>query len=399
MYNTELNTPKSELDHRIAKLQDYLIKNNIDGALIVQRVDLFYFSGTIQQANLYIPADGDSILIAFKSSERATAESAINRIAPLKSPRAIPEILKQNGYDMPATLGLELDVLPVNLFFNYRSIFESADIVDISHAIRLIRAVKSSYELDIMRQAGKLSDEVAATVPNLLREGMTELDLAGKVEAEARKRGHQGVVRMRLFGSEMFYGHLMSGAAGALPSFLSSPTGGMGPSPAMAQSAGFKTIQRHEPVMVDYIFALNGYYSDHARVFSLGKLPEELMAAFAVTLKLQEMIKKMAKPGIRSGEIYEHALQKTREWGYADYFMGYGPERIRLVGHGIGLEVDEFPFLASGQTLKLQENMTLALEPKLIFPGKGVIGLENSHVVTQDGLEQLNSYKEEVIVI
>jgi Xaa-Pro aminopeptidase len=399
MYNAELNTPKSELDYRIAKLQDHLIKNNIDAALILQRVDLFYFSGTIQQTNLYISADGEPILLAVKSSQRAMAESAIERIVPLKSLRTIPEILNQNGYDLPGTLGLELDVLPANLYFTYRSIFEKAKIEDISHAIRLIRAVKSAYELDIMRQAGRLSDEVAGTVPELLREGMTELELAGKVEAEARKRGHQGVVRMRLFGSEMFYGHLMSGAAGALPSFLSSPTGGMGPSPAMAQSAGFKKIQRHEPVMVDYIFALNGYYSDHARIFSLGKLPEDLMQAYAVTRKLQEMIKKMAKPGIRSGEIYEHALEKTKEWGYADYFMGFGPERIRLVGHGIGLEVDEFPFLAAGHKLELQEGMTIALEPKLIFPGKGVIGLENSHIVTKNGLEQINSFTEEIIVL
>jgi Xaa-Pro aminopeptidase len=399
MYPSELNTPKSELDLRIAKLQNHLVNNKIDATLILQRVDLFYFSGTIQQANLYIPAQGDPILMVVKSSERAMAESVIDRIVLMKSPRTIPKILSQNGYDKPKTLGLELDVLPVNLYFNYQSIFEDAEIVDVSHAIRLIRAVKSAYELDIMRQAGKLSDEVAGTVPELLREGMTELELAGKVEAEARRRGHQGVVRMRLFGSEMFYGHLMSGAAGALPSFLSSPTGGIGPSPAMAQSAGFKTIQRHEPVMVDYIFALNGYYSDHARIFSLGELPEDLMAAYAATLELQEMIKKMAKPGVRSGEIYTQAFEKTKDWGYADYFMGFGPERIRLVGHGIGLEVDEFPFLAAGQNLKLEEGMTLALEPKLIFPGKGVIGLENSHVVTKDGLEQFNSFNEEVIVV
>jgi Xaa-Pro aminopeptidase len=191
----------------------------------------------------------------------------------------------------------------------------------------------------------------------------------------------------------------MSGAAGALPSFLSSPTGGIGPGPAMAQSAGFKKIKRHEPVMVDYIFALNGYCSDHARIFSLGKLPEDLMEAYALTRKLQGILKKFAKPGVRSGEIYEHALEKTKEWGYGDYFMGFGPERIRLVGHGIGLEVDEFPFLAAGQNLELQEGMTPALEPKLIFPGKGVIGLENSHVVTKEGLEQLNSFSEEIIVV
>jgi Xaa-Pro aminopeptidase len=399
MYASELNTPKSELELRIAKLQDHLIKNNIDAALIMQRVDLFYFSGTIQQANLYIPAQGDPILLAVKSTPRARAESAIERMVTIKSPRNIPEMLKQNGYEMPGTLGLELDVLPANLYFTYQSIFEGAKIEDISHAIRLIRAIKSPYEIDIMRQSGRLSDEVAATVPGFLREGMTELELAGKVEAEARKRGHQGVVRMRLFGSEMFYGHLMSGAAGALPSFLSSPTGGLGPSPAMAQSAGFKTIRRHEPVMVDYMFALNGYHSDHARIFSIGKLPDDLMQAYAVTRKLQGILKQMAKPGVRSGEIYDYALEKTKEWGYDEYFMGFGPERIRLVGHGIGLEVDEFPFLAYGQNLELQESMTLALEPKLIFPGKGVIGLENSHIVTKDGLEQLNSFSEEITVI
>jgi Xaa-Pro aminopeptidase len=399
MYDSELKTPGSELESRIAKLQNHLVGNKIDAALIMQRVDLFYFSGTIQQANLYIPAQGDPILLAVKSTPRARAESAIERMATIKSPRNIPEMLKQNGYEMPGTLGLELDVLPANLYFAYQSIFEGAKIQDISHAIRLIRAVKSPYELDIMRQAGRLSDEVAATVPGFLRDGMTELELAGKVEAEARKRGHQGVVRMRLFGSEMFYGHLMSGAAGALPSFLSSPTGGIGPGPAMAQSAGFKKIQRHEPVMVDYIFALNGYCSDHARIFSIGKLPDDLMEAYAVTRKLQEIIKNMAKPGVRSGDIYDYALEKTKKWGYDEYFMGFGPERIRLVGHGVGLEVDEFPFLASGQNLELQEGMTLALEPKLIFPGKGVIGLENSHIVTKEGLEQINSFSEEITVI
>ena len=399
MYDSTLNTPGSELESRIAKLQHHLKDKNIDAALIIQRVDLFYFSGTIQQANLYIPAQGDPLLLAVKSTPRARAESAIERMVTIKSPRNIPEMLQENGYAMPRTLGLELDVLPANLYFTYQSIFEDARIKDISHAIRLIRAVKSPYELDIMRQAGRLSDEVAAMVPELLREGMTELELAGKVEAEARKRGHQGVVRMRLFGSEMFYGHLMSGAAGALPSFLSSPTGGTGPGPAMAQSAGFKKIQRHEPVMVDYVFALNGYCSDHARIFSIGKLPDDLMEAYAVTLKLQEIIKKMAKPGVRSGAIYDCALEKTKKWGYGEYFMGFGPERIRLVGHGVGLEVDEFPFLASGQNLELQEGMTLALEPKLIFPGKGVIGLENSHIVTKDGLEQINSFSEEITVI
>ncbi len=268
MYNTEANTPKSELDHRIDNLKTYLRNHHIDAALILQHIDLFYFAGTIQKANLYVPANGDPILMVHKSTERARAESGIEQILHLDSLKKIPNILKTNGYALPHTLGLELDVLPTNMYFSYLRLFQDAEIVDISQPIRLIRAVKSSYEINIMRRAAELSDRVAEHVPTILEEGMSELELAGKVEAEARRLGHQGVVRMRLWGSEMFYGHLMSGATGAVPSYLESPTGGVGASPAMAQGPGYKTIQRHEPVLVDYVFAYNGYLSDHTRIFS-----------------------------------------------------------------------------------------------------------------------------------
>jgi len=399
MYASELNTPKSELELRIAKLQAHLRKNDIDAALILQRVDLFYYSGTFQQASLYIPADGEPILMVNKNTERAKAESYIAKIVNLASPKQIPEILRSKGYDLPGTLGLELDVLPANLFFTYQRLFSGTEIKDISYPIRLLRAVKTSYELDIMRKAAELSDQVARRVPEVLREGITELELAGLVEAEARRLGHQGVCRMRLWGSEMFYGHLLSGPSGAVPSYLSSPTGGTGASPAVGQGPSYKTIQRHEPVMVDYIFAYNGYLSDHARIYSLGALPQELMEAHAAMLAVQQLIKKVAQPGIKSGEIYDQALAKTRELGYENHFMGAGSERVRFVGHGVGLEVDEFPFLAAGQKIELREGMTIALEPKLIFPGKGVVGIENTHVVTKDGLEQFGKYPEEIVVI
>ncbi len=399
MYQTDLNTPKAELEQRIFNLQKYLEKENIDGALILQRVDLFYFTGTIQQAHLYVPAKGDPVLMVRKSFERAKAESSIKQILHLDRPTNIPDIIKANGHAPPATLGMELDVLPTNIFFSFKGIFKDPEIVDISHAVRLIRAVKSPYEISIMRRAAEFSDQVADWVPNILCEGMSELELAGKIEAESRRLGHQGVLRMRLWGSEMFYGHLLSGAAGAVPSFLSSPTGGVGASPAVAQGPGFKTIQRHEPVLVDYIFSYNGYLSDHTRIFSLGPLSTELVDAHAAMLEVQQLVKKLAKPGVKSGEIYNQALQKTKDLGYADHFMGIGNERVRFVGHGIGLEVDEYPFLAAGQQLELQAGMTIAVEPKLIFAGKGVVGIENTHVVTEDGLEQLGKFEEEIIVI
>ncbi len=400
MYNPELNTPKAELDRRIEDLQHYLQRNEVDAALILQRVDLFYFSGTIQQGNLYIPARGEPLLMANKSSERARAESAISRIVNLDSPKRIFDILNTEGYPLPRRIGLELDVLPTNLYFTYRKLFPDAEMVDISLPIRMIRAVKSEYEIDIIRQAAAFSDRIAGSVADVLREGMSELEVAGRVEAEARKLGHQGIVRMRLWGSEMFYGHLMAGPSAAVPSFLSSPTGGSGASPAVAQGPGYRAIRRHEPVLFDYVFAYNGYLSDHARIFSLGQVPAELLEAHAAMLEIQEVIKKVARPGITAGAVYEQACAKADEFGYADHFMGAaGKERIRFIGHGIGLEVDEFPFLALGQKLELQNGMIIALEPKAIFPGKGVVGIENTHVVTEDGLEQFGTFPDEITVI
>ena len=399
MYSTATNTPHSEIDQRIEKLRNQLEKNNIGAALMVQRADLFYFSGTIQEAHLYVPVDEEPILMVFKCLDRAIAESSLSRVVPLASPKLIPDLLDQYGYKVPPVIGMELDVLPASIFFSYQKVFDEKSLIDISHLIRLVRAIKSPYEIDMIRRAAKGSDQVAACVPGFLREGMTELELAGKVEAEARKLGHQGIVRMRYWGGEVFYGHLMAGPSGAVPSFPRSPTGGSGAGPAVAQGPGFRPIQRHEPVLVDYVFALNGYYSDHTRIFSIGKPADEMMAAHAAMLDVQAVIKEAAKPGVKSCDLYEIALARTRELGYEQYFMGVGKKRIRFVGHGIGTELDEYPFLASGQTLELQEDMILALEPKLIFPGQGVVGIENTHRVTKDGLEQFGQFQDEIFVV
>lgn len=399
MYDRSLNTPREEVDRRIGALQQALAQKELDAALILQKTDLYYFAGTIQQATLYVPAEGAPVLMVNRSLERARAESPLERIVPLTGLGKIPKILRQTGCAPPGRLGLELDVLPVNLFFRYRDVFGGVEAVDISTEIRLLRAVKSAFEIALTREAARLSDQVAARFPELIREGMTEVELAGRVEAEARRLGHQGVVRMRLWGGELFYGHLLSGSSGGVPSYHSSPTGGSGVNPAVAQSAGFRTIQRNEPVMLDYVFAYRGYISDHTRIFSLGRMPDNLVQGHHTMLDLQAEIQRLARPGAVSGSIYDFALKYVTDRGYADHFMGVGAERVRFVGHGVGLELDEYPFLNAGQRLELQEGMVIALEPKLIFPGRGVVGIENTHVVTRDGLDQLGRFPGEITVI
>jgi Xaa-Pro aminopeptidase len=317
----------------------------------------------------------------------------------MQSLSQLPALLRENGFSMPETLGMELDVLPVNYYLNYKRLFDQSGIVDISHHIRMVRAVKSPFEIDRISQAAKLADQVAACLKDELKEGISEVQLAGRMEAIARRLGHQGMIRMRLWGSEMFYGHLMSGASAAVPSSLASPTGGEALSPAFSQGPGFKKIQRHEPVLFDYVFAYKGYLADHTRIFSIGDLPDELFRAHQAMLDLQDTLSKQAVPGAVAGDIYETAMACVHEAGYDDFFMGAEKERIRFVGHGVGLELDEYPFLAKGQTLKLQEGMVVALEPKLVMPDQGVVGIENTHIVTATGLKRLTHYQDEITIV
>lgn len=398
MFNTDANVPPAEIHGRIGRLQAALQAQQADGALVLQNSDLYYLSGTIQQSHLYVPAEGKPLLLTRKSLDRARAESPIADIIPLSSPKKIPGILRDHGLPMPRRMGLELDVLPVNLFRLYELIFEGPDIMDISPIIRTLRAVKSEYEMAVISQAAKFSDQVAAYVKEVLRAGMTELELAGLAEARARKLGHQGIVRMRLFGGEMFYGHLLCGASAAVPSYMASPTGGKAANPAVAQGAGFTAIAPREPILLDYVFALNGYISDHTRIFALDSLPDDLMAAHEAMLHIQSEIKSAARPGVPAGRLYDLGIQLAQEAGYGDYFMGAESNRITFIGHGVGLELDEFPFLAKGQEMPLEENMVIAVEPKLIFPGKGVVGIENTHVVTKEGLRQLGEYPDKIMI-
>lgn len=391
-------TPKTELDARIDKFQHQLALAQLDGALIVQNADLFYFAGTTQQSHLYIPRAGAPILMARRSFQRARQESALDCVVPLASPREIPQILREHGYGPPKHMGLELDVLPANLYVGYQEIFE-AQCADISPGIRRVRACKSEYELSAMRRSARIGAKTMRAMSDLLVEGISEVELAGRLEAVARGLGHQGMVKFRLWNNDMFYGHLMSGKSAAQPSYLSSPTGGPGLSPAFSQGPGLRKIRRGEPVLFDYVFVTDGYIVDQTRIFAIGGLPDRLVRAHTAMIEIQNAVARAAKPGVTGGEIYRMAVELAEERGYRENFMGLGPDRVTFVGHGIGLEIDEYPFLAKGQPMLLEEGMVIAIEPKVTFPGLGTVGIENTYVIAERGAKRISLGLDQLVII
>ncbi len=382
-------TPRAELDQRREKLQKAMMKASMDAALIVQNADMFYFTGTVQQGFFYIPVEGDGYFFVRKNAERTREETPLPQIIPVKAQKDIVDKLSQAGLAIPRTMGMELDVLPVNQYRRYQKAFPETEIVDVWPLIQEIRAVKSDLELDIIRRVAHLSDYMVEVARSQLKEGMTEVELAALVEAAARARGHQGLVRMRAFNQEVYWGHLVSGPEAAELSFMDSPTGGRGVARALPQGSGYRRIGRNDPVVFDLVAGMNGYVVDQTRTLSLGPLNEPLHKAYQAAIKIQEEMGSMMKPGIMARELYHRAVQIASDFELDQHFMGYGANQAGFCGHGIGLELDELPVITPNFAMELVPGMVIALEPKFNFPGIGVVGVEDTFIVTRDGNEKI----------
>jgi Xaa-Pro aminopeptidase len=321
-------TPERELRSRIQSFQGSLRGRGVDGALICQNVDLFYFAGTIQESFLFIPLEGEPTLMVKKSHARAMRESALSNIIFLEKLRHIPGVLRDGGFDRVGTIGLELDVLPTNYYFHFQSLFPESQFTDVSRLILKVRSVKSDYEIDQIRQAAKITDEVMNVAKEIIREGMTELEIDGLLFAHARKKGHQGRLRIRGWNQEMFHGHILSGKEATYSSFCTSPVCGEGPNPAIAQGAGGHRVKRGEPIYIDFGVGINGYVSDETRTFSIGEPPGLFRRGFEALLEIKRDMERSVGPGVSGRGIYRRAVELARARGFGDYFMGHGEGRV-----------------------------------------------------------------------
>lgn len=393
-----LYTPKSEVDARIQTFQSTLEQLGLDGALIIHHTNLFYLSGTSQSSHLFIPRSGKPILMVRKSFERALKESPIEQILDVKSLKMIPDLLKERGFSL-GTLGLELDVIPYNTWKFYQKIFKDTDLADISDLLKRIRMIKSDFEIGLLEGSCAVLDQVFADVPAMLREGMTEVELASLFEAGMRKRGYGGCSKMRAFNQDFFLGNVTTGSSGAVPSYFDGPVGGSGLTPANnPHGAGWKTINRNEVIYIDYTCVVNGYTADGARMFVIGDVSDRLRRAHTAALAILDELTAMIRPGVICEDIYAKSAELAEAMGLADHFMGIGNDRVRFIGHGVGLELDEYPIFAKGVKMPLAAGMTFALEPKFVFP-EGAIGIENTYALTPDGLKVLTHAPQEIICV
>ena len=392
-------TPREEIQSRIARFQKLLQDNDIIGALISQNVDLFYFTGTIQRSLLFIPAQGEAVLAVQGNLSRALMESSLSHIVPVKNNQQLAQALSDFNYFVQGRIGLEMDVLPAKYYLTLHREFPEADFLDVSELIKKVRMVKSEYEVAQIRKGCEILNQVMLEAHRSIRPGMTELDVDSLLVALARRLGHQGRLRMRGYNQEMFCAHVFCGKTATVPPTLNTPLAGLGTTPAIAQGASFNIITKNEPLIIDFGVGINGYVTDMTRTFVIGKLPQDLQKAYSFAKEIKDFTEQRIAPGKSCSQVYREVIQLVKRRRYQDYFMGYRGQQVAFVGHGIGLEIDEYPVIAPSFHEEFQENMVFALEPKLVFPDVGAVGVEDDYLVTKEGVERLTTYDDQLLTI
>ncbi|MEW6220988.1 MAG: Xaa-Pro peptidase family protein [Thermodesulfobacteriota bacterium] len=378
-------TPHEEIHGRLDRLRHRLAAADLDGALLSFAVDVFYYSGTRPNGVLWVPAAGEPVLLVRKGLARAREDSPLADIRPFPPSRELMEVLGGSA----RRIGLPFDVLPVQVFELYRHLLPGCSFADLSAANRELRSVKSAWELEQLRAGGRRQGEIFALLPAIIRPGMRELDVAAELECRLRKAGLAGYLRIRGFNQELTGGLVAAGAGAARPGCFDGPVTGAGVWTAAPYGPSCAVIMPGQPVLVDYGGFWNGYITDMSRLFAIGPLAPDLMRAFQVALAIQDWIAQRLRPGQVPEDLYQGALAMAAEAGLADRFMGPPGEAARFVGHGVGLELDELPVLAPRFREPLRAGQTLAVEPKFLFPGQGVVGIENTFAVSEAGGERL----------
>jgi Xaa-Pro aminopeptidase len=375
---------REELERRWARVRRFM---DSDSLIVLQNVDVYYLTGTVQTGVLWFPREGEPLFAVRKSYERAKVESAVQNIVPLKSYSELPGLIPNPG----ETIGFELDVVPVATYQQVTKHFQKSRIVDGSGPIRNARAVKTTYEIDCIRQAARQLDKMFLDVPSQLREGLPEFELAAHIEYVMRMAGHQGLIRVRRFNMEMYYGAVSSGDTASYPHAFDGPVGVRGlyaAAPAMGSS---KLLKRGEPLMIDVCGGYAGYIADGSRTYSIGPVSAQMRETHQYILELNGWIEEQLRPGNIPSEIYFRILDRVAKTSFSAHFMGAGENQVRFVAHSVGLELDEIPVIAPKFDTPLEPGVVLAVEPKVFYPGLGGVGTENTYVITEQGCDRLTA--------
>lgn len=387
---------------RIKHLQEKLLSNNVSAALIMHPRDLFYYTGTAQPTNLWVPNSGEPILFTRRAHEMTKKATWITHTIPANSFRDMLTILNELNV-LPlkqSNIGIQNDVLPTNIGLSLRKELMGYNLLNISKVIMQQRLIKDSSEIDSINKAIELWKEGHTAILNTLEAGKTEYELAASMEYGARKNGGDGVVWFRRWDACLPGGGIVTSGPNAWEvSGHAMTVTGVGMSESLPWGASKRKVQKGELVVVDYGICREGYHADMARTYCIGKPSDKQKDLWNRLVELHLNVIEKIKPGVTGEELYLHAEQLAKNEGLIDHFMGVGNNRGNYIGHSIGLEIDENPVLGLGFKDRLPEGAIITIEPKFMIPGFGSVMIEDDILITKSGNEILSTLDRELFFV
>ena len=251
-----------------------------------------------------------------------------------------------------------------------------------------LRETKSSWEIDMLRESGRINKDMFQAIKENGGLGKTELEMAGVADEISRKAGFGGRIRMRKWPMDCDRVVIVAGESASIPSYFDSAIGGIGASPISSLGSGHAKVKPNSPVTVDIVHLHRGYVSDCTRMFSAGALESKWIERLDHMVEIRKAVVSSLEKGDECSKTWGIGNMMAKEMGYSDNLMGMLPDKSNFLGHSVGLELDETPVIANGFNRPLCIGGTMAIEPKVIYPD-GCIGTEDTFVRTKDGMECL----------
>jgi Xaa-Pro aminopeptidase len=384
-----LAAEKSDLLQRLKNLQKELAHRDLDAALIWYSRDLYYYSGMVQPAWLAVTLN-DYRLFVRAGFSRALADTFLpeDKLEPERNISAVFAFLGRNGTG--PVIGTELDIAPANWVERWRSSFK-CDFRDLTPAILYQRMKKSAEEVALLRKAQACVYAGHCRIMEVLRPGMSELELSAEVEDAHRRAGHEGTFFMRAVDFFMGRGLFASGPNLHRSTGLAFSLTGVGLSSSVPAGASRRRLQDGDLILVDIPVLVDGYHADHSRTYLLGSKKPKQREWEKALKELFVRTAEVIRPGKTWGECFRQIAALARDLRVEHAFQGMveGPP-LHYIGHGVGLELNEPPLITARNQDPVQTSTVVAIEMHLLEPEGLVIKLEDMLHVGPQSSEYLS---------
>lgn len=377
-----------DISLRIRKVQAAMQAEGIDALVASSNVALLYLFGHIYSGIVYIPQSGEAQYLVRRPQHLGEA-SNIHYI------RKIEQLSECVDLSTVRRLALELDELPYSDIQRQHKLCPQAELCNATTLLRTVRRIKTPYEIEQTRQNIQRHIRVYERLPELYRSGMTDIELQIEVERLMRQEGSIGLFRCFGASMEIHMGSLLVGDNAMVASPYDFALGGAGQT-ALPLGANGRPLNSGCSLMLDMAGNFGTYLSDITRTYSIGSLSNQAYRLHELSCRMHHEIMQTANIGTACSELYSRCIEMAREANALEYFMGYG-QQAQFVGHGLGLQINELPVLTGRSTDRLCEGMLIAFEPKFVLPTVGAVGIENTYLITSQGIENLSPLPEDII--